>query len=82
MNSTFPNSRSFFPLKGSYKFPSISAYIEFIEESLLDASSNQLSEHSTLACLPSVITSFLKEVISYLLFPMIAVIVPCSIPVS
>ena len=76
MNSTFPNSRSLFPLKGSYKLPSISAYMEFIVKSLLDASSNQLFANSTFACLPSVFISFLNEVISNLLFSMNAVIVP------
>ena len=82
MNSTLPSSRPLFPLKGSYKFPSISAYIEFIVKSLLDASSSQLFENSTFACLPSVDISFLSEVISNFLFPIIAVTVPCSIPVS
>ena len=69
-------------LKGSYRFPSISEYIAFIVKSLLDASSSQLFENSTFACLPSVDISFLSEVISNLLFSIIAVIVPCSIPVS
>ena len=57
-----------FPSKGSNKFPLISAYIELIVKSLLDASSNQLFENSTFACLPSVFISFLREVISNFYF--------------
>ena len=75
MNRTLPSSKSLLPLKGSYKLPSISAYIEFIVKSLLDASPNQLSENSTFACLPSVDISFLNEVISNLFPPITAVIV-------
>ncbi len=77
-----PNLRSLFPLKGSYRFPYESAYIAFIVKSLLDASSNQLSENFTFACLPSVLMSFLNDVISNLLFSINAVTVPCSMPVS
>ena len=50
--------------------------IEFIEKSLLLASTFQSKENSTFACLPSVFISFLSEVISNLLFSMNAVIVP------
>ena len=77
-----PLSKSFLPLYGSNRFPSLSEYIELIEKSLLAASSFQSNENSTFACLPSVVTSFLKDVISYLYSSIIAVIVPCSSPVS
>ena len=46
-----------------------------MEKSLLAASSFQSDENSTFACLPSVDTSFLKDVISYLWSSIIAVIV-------
>ena len=41
-----------------------SEYIAFMVKSLLDASTNQLLEYSTFACLPSVDTSLLRDVIS------------------
>ena len=66
INLIIPFSKSFFPSKGSNKFPSLSEYIELIVKSLLKASSFQSFENSTLACLPSVKISFLNVVISKL----------------
>ena len=54
----------------------------FIVKSLLDASSFQSEVNLISACLPSVLISFLKVVISNFLLLQIAVIVPCKIPVS
>ena len=82
MNFINPFSKSFFPSKGSNKFPLISAYMELIVKSRLSASLSQSVVNSITAWRPSVLISLLKEVISNLSFSIKAVIVPCSIPVS
>ena len=82
INFIIPFCKSDIPFWGSKILPSISAYIAFIVKSLREASCSQFVVNLTFACLPSVEMSSLKVVISNFFLFIVAVTVPCEIPVS